>query len=138
MTNKEDKADYLTTCTHVQDNKQYTAKSFDHKLYNPNHEYNTHTQHCSIIEMGATKDKGRPNMGSGFSINSIINTPLQVLYGIIMYKYSNHIQLQHEGGLYVVTHECIIPYSACRGVLTGLYPQVWCLSLTTEPGTSSS
>ena len=38
---------------------------------------------------------------------------------------SNHIQ--HEGearGLYVVTHKCIIPYSTCRGVLTGssLYP----------------
>ena len=62
-----------------------------------------------------------------------------------MHECSNHIQ--HEGearGLYVVTHECIIPYSTSRGVLTGLYPtvdlalQVWCLSLTTGPGTCSS
>ena len=37
-----------------------------------------------------------------------------------MHECSNHIQ--HEGearGLYVVTHECIIPYSTSRGVLTG-------------------
>ena len=42
-----------------------------------------------------------------------------------MHECSNHIQ--HEGeaqGLYVVTHECIIPYITCRGVLTGLYPTV--------------
>ena len=55
----------------------------------------------------------------------IANTPLQVLYGIIMHQ-ANYIQ--HEGeaqGLYVVTHECIIIiilYSTCRGVLTDSYP----------------
>ena len=58
-----------------------------------------------------------------------------------MHEYSNHIQ--HEGearGLYVVTHKCIIPYSTCRGVLTGLYPIALqlSLSLTTGPGTCSS
>ena len=40
----------------------------------------------------------------------IVNTPLQ--------------------GLYVITHECIIPYSTCRGVLTGLYPH--CCNSTTS------
>ena len=40
-----------------------------------------------------------------------------------MHEYSNHIQHKDAArGLYVVTHECIIPYSTCRGVLTGLYP----------------
>ena len=32
--------------------------------------------------------------------------------------------------LYVVTHECIIPYSTCRGVLTGLYSH--CCDSTTS------
>ena len=52
----------------------------------------------------------------------IVNAPLQGLYGRnIMHECSNHIQ--HEGeaqGLYVVTHECNIPYSPCRGALTDL------------------
>ena len=42
-----------------------------------------------------------------------------------MHECSNHIQHEDEArGLYVVTHECIIPYSTCtcRDVLTGLYP----------------
>ena len=35
-----------------------------------------------------------------------------------MHECSNHIQHEVEAqGLYVVTHECIIPYSTCRGVL---------------------
>ena len=34
-----------------------------------------------------------------------------------MHECSNHIQHEVEAqGLYVVTHECIIPYSTCRGV----------------------
>ena len=48
-----------------------------------------------------------------------------------MHGCSNHIQ--HEGktrGLYVVTHECTIPYSTCRGVLSGLYPH--CCNSTTS------
>ena len=53
-----------------------------------------------------------------------------------MQECSNHIQ--HEGearGLYVVTHECIIPYSTSRGVLTGLYPH--CCNSTTSVVTES-
>ena len=33
----------------------------------------------------------------------------------------------------MVTHECTIPYSTCRGETTGLFAialQVWCLTLT--------
>ena len=40
-----------------------------------------------------------------------------------MHECSDHIQHEDEAqGMYVVTHKCIIPYSTCRGVLTGLYP----------------
>ena len=39
-----------------------------------------------------------------------------------MHECSNHIQ--HEGEAQGVTHERIIPYGTCRGVLTDLYPQM--------------
>ena len=51
-----------------------------------------------------------------------ISTHLQVLYGIyniIMHECSSHIKHKDKaGGLFVVKHECIIPYSIRRGVLT--------------------
>ena len=50
-----------------------------------------------------------------------------------MHKCSNHIQHKGEAqGLYVVTYECIIPCSTCRGVLTGLYPHVHSCNSTTS------
>ena len=32
--------------------------------------------------------------------------------------------MEYNARVYVVTHECIISYSTCRGMLTGLYPQL--------------
>ena len=55
-----------------------------------------------------------------------------------MHEYSSHIQYEGEAqGLYVVTHECNIPYSPCSHNVA-IAVQECCLSLTTRPAACSS